>query len=338
MDINIFKEWLLRQGYHVIHTKSSYWFDAGPRVYQAFPFGWLIEPSEDELRDMMFKHRILSLRYSTPLEASLGKVSYHVILSNPYNLDILRSQARNAVKRGLAKCKVEQVSFERLAEEGWILQRDTLDRQGRSTSMTETEWRRICLSAVGLEGFEAWAAVVEGELAASLIISRIGDKFYVPYAFSHRKFLDLYVNNALFYSVSCNLLAREGINGIFFTVQSLDAPKTVDDFKFRMGFNAKAVRQRVVFNPLVEPFITNSTHKIVKTLFKRYPEKTSLAKAEGMIRFYLYGKLPLDQQVWPDCLVQSKPGSLEISTSGVEQQNNAPSNITSSEGGNDGRP
>jgi len=306
MNAENFAEWYRRQGHHVIQTRSSYWFDAGPRVYQAFPLGWLIEPSDMELSEMMKKYKVLSLRYSTPLEAPVGKVSYHVTLLNPYNIDVLRSQARNAVKRGLSKCEIERISFERVANEGWMLQHDTLERQGRLSSMTKDDWRRICLAAIGLDGFEVWAAIIDNGLAASLIIGRIGDTFYVPYAFSHRKYLDMYVNNALFYSVSCNLLAREGINSIFFTVQSLDAPKTVDDFKFRMGLNAKAVRQRVVFHPILEPFITKSFHRVINMASKRYPKKASLAKVEGMIRFYLNGKLPLGQQEWPDCLAGVK--------------------------------
>ena len=306
MNPENFAEWYRRQGHNVINTKYSYWFDAGPRVYQAFPFGWLIEPSQTELRSLMLNHGIFSLRYSTPLHAPIGKISYHVTLKNPYSIELLRSQARNAIKRGLAKSEVEQVPFERVANEGWKLQRDTLERQGRLNSMTEAEWKNICLSAVGLDGFEAWSAIVDGELAASLIICQIGDIFYVPYAFSQSKYLNLYVNNALFYSVSCNLLARKGINGIFFTVQSLDAPMSVDNFKFRMGFNAVAVRQRVVFNPFLQPFINKFTHNIVTSFMKRNPENSSLAKTEGMIRFYLHGKLAVDQQDWPDCLDKSK--------------------------------
>lgn len=307
MDPEHFAEWYRRQGYHVLRSESSYWFNAGPRVYQGFPFGWLIQPSAGELRRMMLKYGILSLRYSTPLDAPIGKVSYHVTLAFPYNMDLLRSQARNAVKRGLARCVVEQISFERFAGEGWNLQRDTLERQGRIDSMSEADWRKVCLSAVGLGGFEAWAAIVEGELAAGLIICQINDKFYVPYAFSHRKYLDLYVNNALFYTVSCNLLAREGINGIFFTVQSLDAPKSVDDFKFRMGLNGIPVRQRVVFHPLIEPLITSPIHKVVNRLLKRNPNNTAVAKTEGMIRFYLQGKKRLELQEWPECVAQYKP-------------------------------
>ncbi len=312
MDIGNFAEWYRRQGHHVFQAAGSYWFNAGPRVYQAFPFGWLIQPSDQELREMMLKHGVLSARYSTPIEAMAGKVSYHVTLSEPYNLDLLRSQARNAVRRGMTKCTVELVPFERIASEGWNLQRDTLDRQGRLSSMSEAEWRKICLSAVGLDGFEAWAAIVEDELAASIITCRIDDTFYVPYAFSHRKYLDMYVNNALFYSASSDMLSRPGIKGIFFTVQSLDAPKSVDDFKFRMGFKAVAVRQRVVFHPFLKPFVTDITHRFVKSLVNRYPQNGSFAKVEGMIRFYLAGKLPLDQQEWPDCLSHASSGEAVV--------------------------
>jgi hypothetical protein len=307
MSAEHFAEWYRRQGHRVIHTAHSYWFDAGPRVFQAFPFGWLIEPTEKELRTLMLKNGMLSLRYSTPLEACIGKVSYHVTLTDPYSLELLRSQARNGVKRGLARCNVEQVPFERIASEGWNLQRDTLERQGRANSMDESQWRRVCLSAVGLDGFEAWSAIVDGELAACLIVCQVDDIFYVPYAFSHSKYLNLYVNNALFFSVSCNLLARPSINGIFFTVQSLDAPKSVDDFKFRMGFNAKAVKQRVTFHPLLQPLVNKYTHKALESLLKRFPERASLAKVEGMIRFYLDGNLAPDQQEWPDCIKQLNP-------------------------------
>ncbi len=308
MDAEHFAEWYRRQGHQVVRSRSSYWFDAGPRVYQAFPFGCLVQPSREEIRHLMLKYGVFSLRYSAPLEAAQGKVSYHVTLAKPYSLELLRSQARNAVKRGLAHCEIERVSFERLAIEGWSLQRDTLDRQGRSASMREAEWRKVCLSATGLDGFEAWSAVVGGAMAAALIICRVDDTFYVPYACSHRQYLDLYVNNALFYSVSTELLDRPGINGIFFTVQSLDAPKSVDDFKFRMGLRAEAVRQRVVFHPLLEPFITPNTQRLLKRLSEHYPEKASLAKAEGMLRFYLDGKLPAVVQDWPECVAHLKPG------------------------------
>jgi hypothetical protein len=302
MNADIFAEWIRRQGHRVIRTRSSYWYSAGPRVLQAFPYHWLISPSQDELRGLMQAHRIVSVRYSTLLNSSVGKVSYHIVLHSPYNMDMLKAQARNGVKRGLSRCRVEQVSFERLAAEGWLLQRDTLDRQNRLRSMTESEWQRICRSAADLPGFEAWAAISNGELAAAVIVCQVDNTWCVPYALSHRRFLNDHVNNALFYSVSCNLLARENIEGIFFTVQSLDAPPSVDDFKLRMGLIARPVRQRVDFHPWLRPLASSTTHKLFSHLLQRNNGNPLIAKAEGMLRFYLDGNQPLTQQHWPECI------------------------------------
>lgn len=306
MNPETFAEWMRRQGHQVLRTKSSYWYDAGPRVLQAFPYHWLIRPSEEEIRELMIGHGIVSLRYSTPLDFPGGKISYHIGLHLPYHMDMLKSQSRNGVKRGLSHFKLERIPFERLAQEGWMLMHDTLDRQNRLRSMTQAEWERVCRAAADLPGLEAWAAISGGELAAALIVCQIDDIWSVPYALSHRKFLGNHVNNALFYGVSCDLLARDGVREIFFTVQSLDAPPTVDDFKLRMGLLPKAVRQRVDFHPWLKPFAGQGAHSLFARLLQRNEGSPLIAKAEGMLRFHIEGKQPLALQHWPDCLSQCR--------------------------------
>jgi hypothetical protein len=306
MNAETFAEWMRRQGHRVFRTASSYWYDAGPRVLQAFPYHWLITPDEKEMRGLMLKHGIAALRYSTPLDFPNGMVSYHVVLHRPYELAMLRAQARNGVKRGLEHFKVEQISFERLAAEGWVLQQDTLARQDRLRSMTREEWERLCRSADGLPGFETWAAISNGELAGAVIICRIDDVFSVPYALSHSRFLADHVNNAIFFSVSREMLEREGVNSIFFTVQSLDAPANVDEFKFRMGLEPKAVRQRVDFHPILNPIATPAVHAWTRNLLQRDPSNPLLAKAEGMLRFHVEGKRRVAEQAWSECLAMQK--------------------------------
>lgn len=306
MNPDTFAEWLRRQGNRVFRTQSSYWYEAGPRALQAFPYHWLIQPGRNEIRDLLVRTGSLSARYSTPLECPGGKMSYHVVLQPPYSLELLKTQARNGIKRGLEYFKVEPISFERLAKEGWALQEDTLRRQDRLRSMRRAEWERICLSAQDLPGFEAWAALSGAELAGAMIICRIDDVFNVPYAMSHSKHLGNHVNNAIFYKASCEMLGREGIKEIFYTVQSLDAPASVDEFKFRMGLMPRAVRQRVDFHPWLRPFATPSVHAWTMRQLKRDPSNPTLAKAEGMLRFHLDGKLEIAGQDWPDCLSEQK--------------------------------
>jgi hypothetical protein len=218
----------------------------------------------------------------------------------------LKSQARNGVKRGLEHFQIEQISFERLATEGWALQYDTLVRQDRVRSMKRNAWERLCRSADGLPGFEAWAAISNGELAGAVIICRINDVFKVPYAMSRSCYLNNHVNNVLFYSISCEMLKREGVSSAFFTVQSLDAPVNVDEFKFRMGFEPMAVRQCVAFHPLLSPFVTPAIHYWSQKLLQRDPSNPFFAKAEGMLRFHVEGKTPLAEQTWPECVADQK--------------------------------
>jgi hypothetical protein len=313
MNVEIFSEWLRRQGFQVYKTPSSYWYNAGPRVLQAFPYHWLIQPSEKEIRELTLGKGNIAVRYSMPCDVQDGMVSYHVVLSNPYDIDMLRSQARNGIRRGLDNFSVEQISCERMADEGWALQQDTLERQGRADCMSRSEWERICLSAKDLEGFEMWAAISkDGELASTIITTRIDDTCYVPYAQCHRKFMSMHANNALFYKASCEMLARNGVKSIFFSLHSLDAPESVNEFKFRMGLVAKPVRQKIDFHPFLRPLANDFIYKRLKRWTVRDPCNSFAAKAEGMLRFYLEAKKPLDEQYWPDCLHDYKAEVLGI--------------------------
>ncbi len=73
MNADIFAEWLRRQGYKVHRTKSSYWYNAGPMVLQAFPYHWLINPDREELNALMLKNPVVALRYSSPFDTPGGQ-------------------------------------------------------------------------------------------------------------------------------------------------------------------------------------------------------------------------------------------------------------------------
>jgi hypothetical protein len=307
MNADIYVEWLRRQGHQVIRTESSFWYDAGPRVFQAYPYHWTIEPTEAELRNLFLDHNAIALRYSAPINSMRGMVSYHVVCENShYDLDTLSRQAKQNVRRGLEFASFEQIGLARLAEEGWRLRQDSLERQGRMGAESEAYWRRLCTSAEGLPGFEVWAAVHDGSLAATFLAFQCDDVYTLPLEQSATEFLENRVNNAIFYYVTHQAINRQGVSSVFFCLHSLDAPCSVDQFKFRMGYTAKPVRQRVVFHPWLEPFANPLAHKLVSRLFLRNHGNATLAKFEGMLRFNLQGKLPMDKQEWPDCLAEYK--------------------------------
>ena len=307
MNPDIFAEWFRRQGHSVIQTRSSYWVNLGSRMYQAFPYHWLITPREEELRYLLRQNKSIGMRYSTPWEASIGKISYHVVAEKGgFDLDTLPRRVRQDIRKGLEYANIELIPISRLAHEGWRLRHETLLRQGRSGAENETWWKRMCMSAEDLPGFEAWGAIHNGQLVSAMLAARCDDCYTFLYHQSATNHLKYGVNNAIFFSITEETLKRPEISQNFVALQSLDAPPSVDHFKFRMGYSAKSARQRVVFHPWLTPLFSPVTHFALKAFAKRLPENSALAKAEGVICFYLDGKLSLDEQVVPEALVDKQ--------------------------------
>lgn len=285
MTPEIYSEWLRRQGQRVVRTQSSFWHSEGMGVYQAFPYHWLITPMREELRELAYRYRALALRYASSRESGDGAEAYHAVYTGPdYDFENLSSWARKNVRRGLRVCKVTPISLDRYLEDGWALRVDTLERQNRRLQESKDDWRRRYGAVAGLDGFEIWAAQVNDRLAATLVTFQMDGWAYMVYQQCHRDFLREHANNALSFVVTQHLVRKPEIRGVFYGMQSLDAPASVDEFKFRMGYAAQPVRHRVVFNPYVSPFVNPISHSLLKVAHRFFPEHRLLAKAEGMFR------------------------------------------------------
>ncbi len=308
--------WLERRGHRVIRTASSYWYESGPRVFQAFPYHWLISPGEEELHHIFWEQKAVGLRYSAPFHSPQGVVSYHVVYSGEeYPLDALPQKARYDVRRGLGHITAERIPLARLATEGWQTRAETLLRQRRAGAENRAWWERLCHSAEGIHGFEAWGAISDGEMVASLLAFLDNDCCSILYQQSKTAHLRNGINNALTYSFTQEAISRHGISLIFYGLHSLDAPASVDEFKFRMRFAAKPVRQRVVLHPFFAPVVDMLPPSIVNRLSTKLRAMHPLAaKAEGFLRFYMQGRRALADQPWPECLAQHKEELIRTTT------------------------
>jgi hypothetical protein len=290
MTPEVFAEWLREEGHRVVRSESSFWFNQGPRAFQAFPYHWLVTPSEDEIRELMRKNRMVALRYSAPEGSFRAVKSYHIVCRNrSYGLESLTRQSRQNVQSGLSKCAVQEITLDRLAAEGWSLHRDTVERQGRNDDTSESVWKSRMISAGHYDGFRAWGAFVDGKLAASLFGFQCQDTMILLEHQSLGEFVPMRANHALSYTVTTLLMSNPAIKEIFYTLQSLDAPPSVDEFKLRMGYESISVGQRVAFHPLVSPFLGKRAHRMMLALREKHPKNNGLSKMEGMARFYLGG-------------------------------------------------
>jgi ribosomal protein S18 acetylase RimI-like enzyme len=304
MNAEILAEWFRRQGHSVVKTASSYWCNLGPRAFQAIPFCWTIEPDESELRNLLLVHVGIGLRYSAPADWPKGVTSYHVTCEDPaYDIALLPRQSKQNVKKGLACCEIAPISFGRLAIDGWQLHCDTLKRHNRKDFLSEKAWQRSCLAAEDLPGFEAWGAMIQGQLAAAIVFARVYDWIILLSQDSLTALIHANPNHALIYCLTKELVSRKGTRAIFYTLQSLDASPCIDDFKLRMGYKKVSVKQCVVFHPIVLPLVNRHSLHALTGLHRKYPSNLWLAKAEGLVRFSLDGKFHADPIEHPEVIV-----------------------------------
>lgn len=293
-------EWLRRRGHSVIATRSSFWYNVAPGIYQAFPYHWQIQPREEEFKEALGSACSYGLRYSTPITAPEGIVSYHVVLDTPnYSEMMLGKKARYDVRKGREAGPIEPISMKELAVQGWEARENTLKRQRREGAETMRQWQILCESAEGLPGFEAWGIRNRGKLVTSLLAYITPTCASILYQQSLSDYLKIRVNNALIFNFSQDILTHRRIPQIFYGLHSLDAPSSIDEFKFRMGYIVRPVRQRIVFHPLIAPMMNKISHQVLRELLHLKPQSPILGKAEGVLRFYLQGKRDLHHQTLP---------------------------------------
>ena len=236
----------------------------------------------------MFGHHAIALRYSAMTTGEVAANGYHVVYTGAdYDFDKLSGWARKNVRRGLRCSIVRPISFERYIDEGWLLRKNTLARQGRRVRETRDDWRRKYLAAADLPGFQVWGAEVHQQLAATLVTFQMSGWGYMLYQQCHSDCLREHPNNALSFVVTQYLTREAKVKGVYYGMSSLDAPASVDEFKFRMGYEARPISQRVEFHPYLKPLVNAVTHWVSKQFTITFPQNYCVAKTEGLLRVCL---------------------------------------------------
>jgi hypothetical protein len=282
-------EFFRLQGHRIHRSESCFWYDIQPGFYFSIPYHRLITPSKEEINGLLWGLPCIALRFFTTVECT-GKSSYMIVCSDK-NYDITSidpKYARRQTRRGLENFQIRQLDFIELANHNHI-NVDTLIRQGRKPGVwTDKRWKRYCLSANGLSGLEAWGAYSGDILVAFLVAYEMDDYFEILHHSSTTEYLHLYPNNALVFFVTKLKLSTNHINYVSYGPESIDAPESLETFKFRMGFERLPMKQGIIFHPFVKPVMNKISYKIVKRISK---SSTSdfWRKLEGIFRFYIEG-------------------------------------------------
>lgn len=295
MDVSTSVEFLRAQGFRVIETPSCYWQDRamrddiGPQWIHFFVNGpphRPIRPSWGELMEVFSKGRAMGVKFTTTAD-SKGKDSYILVCSDSaYDLGSLDSKARNKVRQGLKRCTVERIDFDYLAANGMQVMRDSWKRQGRDPTVSDRWWQLFCDSAKRFEDVEAWGAFVAGNFAAFMATTLIEDVCYIGFRWSVSRFLHARTNNALEFVVTKEMLRRPSVSMVYHGAEPLQGLDSLIRYKKGMGFRALAVKQCVIFNPLVRPLFNRPALALGRKLIKKCSRTEFWKRVDGILRFY----------------------------------------------------
>ena len=196
-------------GNRIIETESCYWYNPKPFLYKSLPIHRFVSPSTAEIAQVVIKGPAFALRYPMTPDKSGPRGGMYVCSNRNYDIQALTSQnVRSRTRRGLARCRIEQIDFSYLAHHGHALTAETTLRQmGKMPSTTEAEWHLFCENASRSPDFEAWGAFVEDRLATFIVGMLVEDCYYIHLQKSASDLLKYYPNNALLFTVMKTKLA-----------------------------------------------------------------------------------------------------------------------------------
>lgn len=256
MDEESFAKFLELSGHRVIKTASGWWYNYLPQFYMGVPLHRPRKVDPEEIKFLHWHISRLGIVFSCTDEPNAeGKLM--LCKDKPYDFSSLSTKARNQTRRGLERCQVEQISFERLAREGLAINQSALKRQRREGSSSYTDlqlWERTIKAWSSFEDITAWGAFMEGNLAAYVITMMVDNYCLITNFMSHSSYLSHYPNNALIFTVTKTVLSRPEIDYVTLGLESTD-PYLVH-FKENMGFKRQPLKLRVELNPILKPILS----------------------------------------------------------------------------------
>jgi len=260
-------------GDRVIRTESCYWHNPQPFMYRSLPVHRFVDPSQAEIAKVLMLGPALAVRYPKLPEAGGPRGGMFVCYDRDYDFGSLSQNVRSRTRRGLARCRIAQISFEYLSTHGYALTEETTLRQmGKKPNSSLEEWQRFCSNAGRLPDFEAWGAFVEDRLATFIVAMLVEDCYYIHLQKSASDLLKFYPNNALLFAVMKTKLACPEVGFISHGPKALAVGKGLEYYKTSMGLEVQPCTERIVFNPLIKPFLNWKGDAIVGRLARRYPD------------------------------------------------------------------
>lgn len=193
---------------------------------------------------------------------------------------ISSSKRRHHIRWALKRCVVKKVSFDSVVDDAGLLIWDTHRRQNRVfNSAVMAMWKNYFRLAESNPLFEAWVALVRGQLAAMCIVIMSGDGAYIEMTFSRTHFLKFHPVDSLVFVVTQQLILKDGVNFVSYGKRPIiGEAESLVSFKESMGFKKIPVKERIEISPFLKPILCGPLGTTVGNIADRYSDHSMYAR------------------------------------------------------------
>lgn len=271
---------LERRGRRIYEAGGCYWHTVEPRMVMSIPYHEPMQPSTEEVTELLRRTRSAGARYLAPEGCGLEGGLY-VRAKAPYDLSSVHSKARNRQRHALERCTVREAEKEELLSSGLELNRDTMQRQGRYDAEfgDEKQWRRL-VEACASPGVKVMGAYAEGELAA-YAVTLIEDRWvHILHQFSATRFLGkAFPNEALTFELTRQAAEDPDSDQISYGVAGLVRGEGLHEYKLRHGYQFLPFGYAFLLHPVARLSLVNPVSSWALGMAqKRWPNMQTLER------------------------------------------------------------
>jgi hypothetical protein len=245
------------RGHRVVELAGALFYEGAGGIYTSVPYERLLDLGQDEARALLFSRRLTGLRYPSLRLPGLESGLY--VRRRPYNLDCLHRNCRTQVREGLKVCEVRQLNGDDLLRDGFVLNRETLQRQQRWDPEfgDSRRWKRF-VDAVGRSpGVSAFGAFHENQLEAMAVVCHEGGWFHILHKMSRTPRKGVAGNHLLDYDIAQQALADPSVQAVCMGFVSLLDIPGLHTYKLRLGYVVEDRNTVLRLHPMLSPLLLN---------------------------------------------------------------------------------
>jgi hypothetical protein len=234
---SVLARFLELRGRRIIRACGALWYTVPGRFLMSLPYQRMLDPDPSELRRMVRDSACFGARF--PSDAWTGLESgLYVMRPRPYDIKSLHIKHRPRVRHAIERFEVRPSEKAELLQQGCVLNRSTMARQGRYDPEfgDPRRWQRFVEAVFACPGVSAPAVFAGSRLAAYMITCHEDRWLHILHQMSRQEDLPDFPNHLLTYSVTSLAAADPALDAVCYGYLPLFSADGLHEYKLRFGY------------------------------------------------------------------------------------------------------